>query len=199
VVKLVEPVAARLEWHGRRRSPAVVKLVGPGVRSAFEWHGWGRSSAVVKPVGPVSTRRSSPMGVAASLRGGHVIRTRTRRLGMWALVLAGLTIASLASGHALLVDSIPRQGEAVGAVSEIVLRFNSRIEKGLSSITLVGPQNSPIALRRSDHAHGLDTLAYGVPALSPGSYQAKWKVLSTDGHLTEGILTFQVTELIRRE
>jgi methionine-rich copper-binding protein CopC len=122
---------------------------------------------------------------------------------MWlmavAVLLLGLLPASLAWGHALLVGSIPTPGEAVAGVPQIVLRFNSRIEKALSSVALLGPGQSTIALQRSDGTHGPDTLAYRVPALAAGRYQAKWTVLSSDGHFTAGVLTFQVTGTSRPE
>jgi methionine-rich copper-binding protein CopC len=124
---------------------------------------------------------------------------RSRLVEMLALVVGGLVVASLAWGHALLVDSIPKPGQTVTTVREIVLRFNSRIEKPLSSVTLQGPGTALIALKRSEATYGPDTLAYQVPALPTGSYRATWKVLSTDGHLTEGILAFQLAEPLRRE
>jgi copper resistance protein C len=143
-------------------------------------------------------RRSRPIGRGRPIsRSG--LRGRRRLIGVLALVVGGLAVASFAWGHALLVDSIPKPGQAVTVVHEIVLRFNSRIEKQLSSVTLQGPKTSVIALKRSEGMHGPDTLAYHVPALAAGNYQAIWKVLSTDGHLTEGILAFQVTEPTRRE
>ena len=37
-----------------------------------------------------------------------------------------------------------------------------------------------------------DTLAYPLPELPPGAYRIKWRVLATDGHLTDGVLSFTV-------
>jgi methionine-rich copper-binding protein CopC len=124
----------------------------------------------------------------------HLTFLQIRPMGILALGLAGLAIVSAAWGHALLVESIPRPGETLAVVPEIVLRFNSRIEKDLSGVTLQGPRESGVRLERADGPSGPDTLAYRVPALPSGSYRATWKVLSTDGHLTEGILVFQVVE-----
>jgi methionine-rich copper-binding protein CopC len=122
----------------------------------------------------------------------HLTPPQIRPMGILTLGLAGLVMVSAAWGHALLVDSIPRSGETLPVVAEIVLRFNNRIEKDLSRVTLQGPRASEVRLERADSPSGPDILAYRVPALPSGSYRATWKVLSTDGHLTEGILVFQV-------
>jgi hypothetical protein len=74
-----------------------------------------------------------------------------------------------------------------------VLRFNSRLEKSLCSVQLVGPGQRSIALLRLEPAAPPDTLAYPLPpALAPGAYQARWKVMAADGHVTEGTVAFTV-------
>jgi methionine-rich copper-binding protein CopC len=87
--------------------------------------------------------------------------------------------ASAAAGHAILLDSTPRAGEATALPSELVLRFNGRIEKRLSSVTLVGgARNAKTLLRESDAEAPPDTLRFGLPALEGGAYRAEWRVLS---------------------
>ncbi len=100
-------------------------------------------------------------------------------------------MASTASAHAIILASVPGAGEISTSPPYLVLRFNGRIEKHLSSVTLVGPNDATIPLldRKSAHA---DILGYRLPLLNPGQYQAKWKVLSADGHITEGVVTFTV-------
>ena len=74
-----------------------------------------------------------------------------------------------------------------------MLRFNSRLEKRLCSVTLVGPQQSTVILVRQDAEAPPDTLIYPLPPdLKPGAYRAKWKVLAADGHVTEGAVAFTV-------
>jgi Uncharacterized protein, homolog of Cu resistance protein CopC len=81
----------------------------------------------------------------------------------------------------------------------VVLRFNSRLEKGLCSVLLIGPQRRTILLLRQDEKAGVDSLIYGVPELPPGDYLLRWKVLAADGHVTEGVVPFQVgAEAIRK-
>jgi len=97
-----------------------------------------------------------------------------------------------AQAHAVILESSPRHEESVAPARRLVLRFNGRIEKTLSSVQLVGPQRRTILLLRQEPDTSLDTLAYPLPALEPGAYQARWKVMSADGHVTEGTVRFTV-------
>ncbi len=45
---------------------------------------------------------------------------------------------------------------------------------------------------RRESSPAVDVLVYALPDLSPGPYLARWKVLSADGHLTEGAVRFVV-------
>ena len=99
-----------------------------------------------------------------------------------------------AQGHAIILQSEPRQDESVTAPKRLVLRFNSRLEKPLCSVRLVGgPGQRPVPLLRPDPDAAPDTLAYPLPPLEPGTYRARWKVMAADGHVTEGAVPFTVT------
>ena len=114
------------------------------------------------------------------------------------LVAAGIiwtcwTGSPPAQGHAIILESEPRQAETVAAPKRLVLRFNSRLEKTLCSVQLVGgPHQRSIALLRPETNAAPDTLAYPLPPLQPGPYQARWKVMAADGHVTEGAVPFTV-------
>ena len=99
-----------------------------------------------------------------------------------------------AQGHGIVIDSTPRHEETVAAApKKLMLRFNSRLEKRLCSVTLVGPQQENVLLVRQDTDAPPDTLIYPLPPdLKPGTYRAKWKVLAADGHVTEGAIAFTV-------
>jgi len=74
-----------------------------------------------------------------------------------------------------------------------VLQFNGRIEKHLSTVRLVGgPRNTKMLLLKSDPAAGPDVLTFALPPLEPGAYRVEWRVLSVDGHFTEGVVRFTV-------
>ena len=116
------------------------------------------------------------------------------------LVLAGLLGVIWAGGtptaaraHAIILESTPASGSTGPAPKRLVLRFNSRLEKTLCSVQLVGPGQRSIALLRLEPDVPPDTLAYPLPpALPPGAYQARWKVMAADGHVTEGVVPFTV-------
>ena len=97
-----------------------------------------------------------------------------------------------AQGHAIIVESSPRHEESAAPPARLVLRFNGRIEKAPCSVQLTGPYRRTIALLRQEPDTPPDTLAYPLPALEPGPYQARCKVMSADGHVTEGTVLFTV-------
>lgn len=110
----------------------------------------------------------------------------------WFLVPALLTGAPpLASAHALVLESSPSSGEVVKLPPpRVVLRFNTRIEKALSGVTLTGPDASPVPLPGAVADSSPSHLVIPLPALRPGSYLIRWKVFSVDGHVTVGAFQF---------
>ena len=120
---------------------------------------------------------------------------RTTRLvvvAAFVLVIAAFARPGHGEGHGIVVDSSPKHEETVTAPKRLMIRFNSRLEKRLCSVTLVGPQQGGVLLVRQDDGAPPDTLVYPLPALKPGPYRAKWKVLAADGHVTEGAIVFTV-------
>ncbi|MGH7367289.1 MAG: copper resistance CopC family protein [Candidatus Rokuibacteriota bacterium] len=97
-----------------------------------------------------------------------------------------------ARAHAIVLESVPGQEESLASPKRLVLRFNNRLEKPLCSVQLVGPRRQTIALLRPEPGTAPDTLTYPLPPLEPGAYQARWKVLAADGHVTEGTVLFTV-------
>ena len=95
---------------------------------------------------------------------------RTARL----VVLAACVLAAFArpghgESHGIVLDSIPKHQETVTVPPKrLVIRFNSRLEKRLCSVTLVGPQQGGVLLVRQEDDAPPDTLIYPLPALKPG-------------------------------
>src|SRR3954468_12627044 len=95
----------------------------------------------------------------------HSVTTRV------SAVLVGLLLASLptvARAHALLVESTPKQGEVTKeAPTEVVLRFNARIEKAVSHVALLGPGGEKVKLPPlpEDKDGPPDRLRIDLPAL----------------------------------
>jgi methionine-rich copper-binding protein CopC len=113
-----------------------------------------------------------------------------------ACLLAWLAAAPAAWAHAIILESSPAVNATVaGPDVDITLRFNSRIDRARSSISLAGrtaPQvarPTALSLIAADSPDVLKTRAAG---LAPGHYTLRWQVLSVDGHITRGDIPFTV-------
>ncbi|HUM18094.1 MAG TPA: copper resistance CopC family protein [Candidatus Nitrosotalea sp.] len=122
------------------------------------------------------------------------LRFRLALLSAAGIIWACSTGFPPAQAHAIILESEPRHGDLVPAPKRLLLRFNSRIEKPLCLVQLVGgPRKRSVALMRQEADTAIDTLIYALPPLEPGPYQARWKVMAADGHVTEGTVLFTVT------
>jgi methionine-rich copper-binding protein CopC len=115
------------------------------------------------------------------------------------LILLGATPRA-ALAHAIIVDSSPAVNATVAAPElDVTLRFNSRIDRARSSISLsrvgASPGASPGAKPATlpiQPADGPELLKAHAAGLTPGSYNLRWQVLSVDGHITRGDIPFKV-------
>lgn len=75
----------------------------------------------------------------------------------------------------------------------VQLSFNSKIELGLSQIFLVrkGDKHELLSIS-SGNKQG--QIIIDVPPLDPGEYALRLKVFAADGHLTEDVIRFTVTQ-----
>jgi len=122
-----------------------------------------------------------------------------RMLGAAAALLAAVILLSApgtAAAHALVIESRPPAGaKLTESPAEIYLRFNSKLEKRLSHVTISTEKGKPVALPIAADGHDRpDRLVLPVAPLAPGNYLVRYKVLAVDGHITEGILRFSVLE-----
>jgi methionine-rich copper-binding protein CopC len=116
-------------------------------------------------------------------------------LGVVGIVAAALTpIAREAFAHALLLESAPKHETVAAAPARLVLRFNGRIEKRLSRVVVAGGSEQRTIALDVPESSSPDTLVYPLPPLTPGPWEARWRVLSVDGHFTEGKVRFTVRE-----
>jgi methionine-rich copper-binding protein CopC len=102
-----------------------------------------------------------------------------------------------AAAHAIVLESVPARDAVLDRTPErVVLRFNSKIEKRLSRVTLAAGRGMPvpmtIATDGPDGDRQPDRLVVPLRPLTPGPYVLRYKVLSADGHITEGVLRFTV-------
>jgi copper resistance protein C len=108
-------------------------------------------------------------------------------------LLAVMLAPVAATAHAILVQSQPAPGASV-APGKIAMsfRYNSRIDRDRSRITLVGPDHSQSVLQISP-AGQPNVINTGTQLSTPGAYVLRWQVLAVDGHITRGDLPFTVT------
>jgi len=79
--------------------------------------------------------------------------------------------------------------------ARIYLRFNSKLEKRLSTVTVTAADGRPVALDlKTDGSQKPDRIELPLGPIRPGAYLIRYKVLAADGHITEGILRFTVLE-----
>jgi methionine-rich copper-binding protein CopC len=139
---------------------------------------------VTEPATAVEQRSRS---VAGSARRSWVVVVRR------ILVTLGLA-PGLAWGHAALVRSTPAQRATVARAPERVrLWFNEPVEAKFASISVWDAQGQRIDQR--DGRVGPEdpkALSVGLPALGPGTYTVRYRVLSVDGHVVEGAFRFTV-------
>ncbi|MEX2147096.1 MAG: copper resistance CopC family protein [Candidatus Rokuibacteriota bacterium] len=115
------------------------------------------------------------------------------RRALPAAAAAVLFVTSPGLAHSLLLESSPA-AEATLAASpaQLRLRFNNRIEKRLSRITLLDERGTPQALTIAVADGGAERLTAAVPPLAPGAYRVEWHVLSSDGHVVSGSFGFRL-------
>ncbi len=101
-------------------------------------------------------------------------------------------LPGIASAHAILIDSQPAAGASIHpGQTQIVIRYNSRIDHARSRLTLVG-SNAEMVLPEAPDSP-VDSLATQKVLLTPGRYTVHWQVLAADGHITRGDLPFTVS------
>ena len=117
--------------------------------------------------------------------------TWQRRYALLAGV-AALTVPGAALAHAILIESTPALGGTIPAgTRSLHLRYNSRIDRARSRLTLTRPDKTQAVLP-IDPA-GADDVLMATVDLTPGAYVLRWQVLAIDGHITRGDVPFVVT------
>jgi methionine-rich copper-binding protein CopC len=110
-------------------------------------------------------------------------------------LILGLGTPVPARAHAIVVESTPAAGARLTEPpARIELRFNSRIEKRLSRVTLAraGGKPEPLAVATDADAGPADRLLAPIGALTPGPYVLRYRVMAADGHVSEGVIRFTV-------
>lgn len=124
------------------------------------------------------TRSSRPASLAALLLSAPLV----------------LLMVSPASPHAIVLESSPVHDAVLErAPGQVTLRFNSKLEKRFSRITLAAGDRRPASVALpGDDASPPDRIVIPLSPLAPGVYVLRYRVLAVDGHITEGALRFTV-------
>lgn len=95
--------------------------------------------------------------------------------------------------HVRLLHTEPADGDTVTAdLQRIRLVFSGAVEEAFSEIRLAGPANLDLRLDVQSDTRTDRALLARVPSLEPGAYRASWRIMSTDGHTSEGSFVFFV-------
>lgn len=110
------------------------------------------------------------------------------------LLFLTLCQAHWAAAHAVITDySLKMTPIHANSPANVELSFNSHIELSLSQIFLVS-KGDKHQLLQSDAGRKQGQIIIHVPPLEPGDYALRFKVFAADGHLTEDVIHFSVSQ-----
>lgn len=114
------------------------------------------------------------------------------------LISIGLLITflhqPLAQAHAVVTDySIQVDPIVANRATQVNVDFNSQIEIALSQVFLVSAGDKQTLLNIAAGKKP-GQIIIDIPALATGEYALRFKVFAADGHLTEDIIHFFVTD-----
>jgi hypothetical protein len=122
-----------------------------------------------------------------------------RRAGLVGVYVAMLLTGAPpgAAGHAIVLESSPAHDAQLDSPpARVVLRFNGKIEHALTRVTIEPAKGRPVPLPIATGEHGRgqapDRLVIPMQPLAAGTWVLRYRVLSSDGHLTEGALRFTI-------
>jgi len=115
-----------------------------------------------------------------------------RRLLLPATALLALVPRGRASAHALVTASEPAAGAVLAdGPGRVWLRFNGRVDRARSHLSLHGPDNgqTPLPLDPEGDPALLSARTEIVP-WARSAWRLRWQVLALDGHTTRGDVAF---------
>ena len=96
--------------------------------------------------------------------------------------------------HAVITDySLKITPIHANRPDKVELSFNSKIELGLSQVFLVSKGDKHELLQVSNGSKQGQIIIH-IPALESGDYALRFKVFAADGHLTEDVIHFSVSQ-----
>ncbi len=99
-----------------------------------------------------------------------------------------------AAAHAVITDySLKLTPIHANNPAQVELSFNSQIELGLSQVFLVS-KGDKHQLLQADTGSKQGQIVVHIPPLAIGDYALRFKVFAADGHLTEDVIHFSVSQ-----
>jgi methionine-rich copper-binding protein CopC len=97
------------------------------------------------------------------------------------------------SAHAVITDySLKITPIRANSPANIDLLFNSKIELGLSQIFLVS-KGDKHTLLKAVAGTKQGQVIINIPSMEAGNYALRFKVFAADGHLTEDVIHFSIS------
>ena len=110
------------------------------------------------------------------------------------LLLLSLGQTALVSAHAVVTDySLKIAPIHTNQQDKVELTFNSQIELDLSQIFLVR-KGDKHELLLAENGSKQGQIIIHIPPLESGDYALRFKVFAADGHLTEDVIHFSVSQ-----
>lgn len=110
------------------------------------------------------------------------------------LLLVSVGQTTLVSAHAVITDySLKIVPIRANQQDKVELTFNSQIELGLSQIFLVR-KGDKHELLQVENGSKQGQIIVHIPPLKAGDYALRFKVFAADGHLTEDVIHFSVSQ-----
>jgi len=110
------------------------------------------------------------------------------------LLFITLCFSHWAAAHAVITDySLKITPIHANTPGNVELSFNSHIELGLSQIFLVS-KGDKHQLLTATNGGKQGQIVIQIPPLEAGDYALRFKVFAADGHLTEDVIHFSVTQ-----
>src|SRR6266508_4898943 len=111
-----------------------------------------------------------------------------RLLTLSAIAFAAGVLTPAALAHATVVATSPRNGATLGtAPTEVRIRFDDPVAGGPGNTVVANDGGSVVGGRPRLLARDR-ALVLPLRRLGDGDYSVRWRIVSDDGHLEEGVL-----------
>lgn len=120
-----------------------------------------------------------------------------RRTAIFLGLTVGLSLlfsAQTALAHNAIDESSPKDGEVVTApLSEWVISFTNNVPLNSASAEVINSDGVRTPLTNPTHGDSEKIIRYLLPENLSGEISARWRLVSTDGHVVSGRVQFTVT------